>query len=86
MVTTFPTFLAEIEIWHYKLFQVWPRSAFSKNKVSFCKKLTILSISAVNKDIKSKINFADNDGLNILRLFKSLPNFFFTTSEMKRDF
>ena len=34
--------------------------------------------------MKSKDNFADNHFHNIKRLFDILPNFIFTTSEMKR--
>ena len=41
---------------------------------------------AVNKDIKSKINFSDNHRNNIVGLFNLLPNFNFTTSEMKHDY
>ena len=43
-----------------------------------------LTVGAVNKDIKSKIKFADNHCHNILRLFDNLPNFPFMTSEVKR--
>ena len=42
-----------------------------------------LTIGAVNKDIKSKINFADN---NVLWLFDVLTNFTLTKSETKRDY
>ena len=35
---------------------------------------------------KTQEDFADNHGQNILRLFDTLPNFLFTTSETKRDF
>ena len=34
---------------------------------------------------KNKKTFADNHGHNILRVFDTLPNFLFTTSEAKRD-
>ena len=30
--------------------------------------------------------FSYNDGQNILRLFDTIPNFLFTTSEAKRDY
>ena len=40
----------------------------------------------VNKKIKSKRNFADNQFHNILRLFDVLPNFPFTTSETMGDY
>ena len=42
--------------------------------------MTFLTIGAVKKN-KSKINFADNHGHNVLRLFDTLTNFLFTTSE-----
>ena len=41
--------------------------------------MTFLTIGAVKKN-KSKINFADNHG-HVLRLFDTLTNFLFTTSE-----
>ena len=41
---------------------------------------------AVNKDEKSKGNFADNHFHNILRLFNVLSRFTFTKSETKRDY
>ena len=47
-------------------------------------KLLFLTIQAVNKDIKSKRK-SDNHIQNILRLFDSLVNFPFTTSEAKYD-
>ena len=40
-----------------------------------------LLIGSVNKDIKSKINSADNHFHNILRLFDVLPKSSFITSE-----
>ena len=45
-------------------------------------KNTVLTIEAVNKDIKSKKN-ADNEKRNNLRFFDALPIFLFTTSETK---
>ena len=47
-------------------------------------KLLFLTIQAVNKNIKSKRK-SDNHIQNILRLFDSLANFPFTTSEAKYD-
>ena len=60
----------------------------------------ILTVGAVNKDIKSKRKFStakvscylqssgilDNHFHNILRLFDVLPNFLFTTSEAICDY
>ena len=45
-----------------------------------------LTIRVVNKDIKSKTNFADNYDYNILRFFDVRPNFPFTTREKKSDY
>ena len=39
----------------------------------------------VNKSIKNKRKFGDNEFDNILRFFYVLPNFPFTTSETMRD-
>ena len=38
------------------------------------------------KTLKAKENLTDNHGHNILRLFDTLPNFLFTTSEAKRHY
>ena len=43
-----------------------------------------ITIGAVSKDIKRKINFADNLRHNISRIFVTLPNFPFTTNATKR--
>ena len=40
----------------------------------------------VNKNIKAKENFADNEFHNTLKLFVVLPNFLFTTSETMGDY
>ena len=40
--------------------------------------MTVFNIGSVNKDIKTRRNFADNHFHNILRLFDVLPNFLFT--------
>ena len=48
--------------------------------------MTVLINLAVNKNIKSKQNFADNQFGNILRLFNVLPNLPFTASETIRDY
>ena len=40
----------------------------------------------VDKELKAKGIFADNDRHNILRIFDTIPNFLFTTSEAKRDY
>ena len=45
-----------------------------------------LTIGAANKDVKSKEDFEDNYGYNILRLFYALQNFLLTTSETKYDY
>ena len=49
-----------------------------------------LTIGTVNKNIKTKESFGDNHRHNILRVFDVLPIFlfffFFTTSEIKRDY
>ena len=37
-------------------------------------------------ELFAKIVNSYNHGHNILRLFDTLPNFLFTTSEMKRDY
>ena len=42
-----------------------------------------LTIGALNKDIKTKENFEDSHGHNILRLFDVWPNFSFITSKAK---
>ena len=42
----------------------------------------LLANLTVNKDIKSKTKFGDNQLHYILRLFDALPNFAFTTSEL----
>ena len=47
-------------------------------------KLLFLTIQAINKNIKSKRK-SDNHIQNSLRLFDSLANFPFTTSEAKYD-
>ena len=43
-------------------------------------------MKAVNEDIKQREKFPNNHAHNILRLFDTLPNFLFTTSETKRDY
>ena len=48
--------------------------------------MTAFKIKAINKDIKSKKNFAGNNVDNILRLFDVRANFPFTTSETKPDY
>ena len=45
-----------------------------------------LAIVAVNRDMKSKRNFAHNHFHNILRVFDVLPNLAFTTSETMCDY
>ena len=44
-----------------------------------------LSISAVNKDMKSKKHFSDNHVYIIFRLSDALANFFLTISETMRN-
>ena len=46
--------------------------------------MTFFTIGAVNKDIKAK-EISGNHFYNILIFLDFLPNFLFTTSEMKRD-
>ena len=46
----------------------------------------LLANLAVNKDIKAKENFGENQLHNILRLFDVLATFHFTTSETIRDY
>ena len=36
--------------------------------------------------MKSKKQFEENDGHNVLRIFVTIPNFLFNTSETKRDY
>ena len=45
-----------------------------------------LNFLIINKDIKSKRNFADNYCHNILRLFDVLPSFSFPASETKCNY
>ena len=46
----------------------------------------LLTKSVVNKKIKKKENFADNQFHNISRLLDLLPNFTFTKSETMSDY
>ena len=48
--------------------------------------MIVLTIGAVNKDIKSKEKFSDNHFNNILRLFDVLLKFSFTAREKKCDY
>ena len=47
--------------------------------------MILLTIKAVNKDIKTKENFSDNHVHNILRLFDDWLNFSLTTNENKKQ-
>ena len=53
---------------------------FSRRSTQFSK------IGAVNKDIKRKRKFVNNDGYNILRLHDAILIFRFTKNEAKRDY
>ena len=57
-------------------------------KVNSSLSMTFLTTGAVNKDIKSKIEFAHNHLHNGLRFFDILPNFSFitNTSETMHDY
>ena len=46
----------------------------------------LLNTEAVNKDLRSKRNFADNHFLNIFKHFNVLPNFSFTANQAMRDY
>ena len=45
--------------------------------------ITAFKNGSVNKDRKRKRNFSDNHAHNVFRLLDFLPNFPFTTSEMR---
>ena len=51
--------------------------------------MTVLSIKALNKELRSKKKkkkFIDNHDHNTLRLFDVSPTFRFITSEIERDY
>ena len=66
----------------WKTFTFGPWSFFSKWKWIPAKKSLSSKIEAANKDVKSRINFAGNDGYNILRI-DTLPIFF--SRKLKRN-
>ena len=45
--------------------------------------MTVPTTGAIKETWKTKENFADNRGHNLLRLFDVWPNFFFTTNGTK---
>ena len=55
-----------------KDFQVWSRAFFQKDKLLFSQNMTAFRVAS--KALKTKENFADNGGHNILRIFDILPN------------
>ena len=55
-----------------KDFQVWSRTFFQKDKLLFSRNMTAFRVAS--KALKTKENFADNGGHNILRIFDILPN------------
>ena len=59
---------------------------FHKDKVSSSVNMTVLTIGAVTKDIKSKINFPDHQIHRILRDVYVLLTFLFIASQVMQSY
>ena len=82
----FSDLFTEVQIWYWEPFMFGLECCLRKLKQIPAKTWLFLTIGVTNKNIKSKGNFADHHGHNVLRLFNVLANFAFTKCEKKRDY
>ena len=86
MGNCFSDLFTEVKIWYQKTFKFLlgrflERQSNFQPKYDFFKK-----IGAINRDMKSKLDFADNHFHSIFRLVDVSPNFAFTTTKKMGDY